>query len=324
MKLAFIIDPIAKLDPTHDTSVALMEAACKLGHQVWIASPESLSIINSQAWAMLEPVNVAAVTLGDHGKWQAANPWYELQAGKFEALTDMDAVWIRPDPPVTMHYIYATYMLDYVDRDRTVVINSPHGIRTANEKLYALQFAEFMPETIVSSSKQVLRDFVITKGEAILKPIDGKGGEGILFAKAGDRNLNSMIEISTKFGKDPIMAQTFIPEAALGDKRIILLDGKPIGAVNRIPASDEIRGNMAAGGSVAKSEITDREKEICAKLAPVLRRDGLLFVGIDVIGGYLTEINVTSPTGIREIDRLDGVRLGEKVMYWLENYLKQQ
>jgi glutathione synthase len=323
MKLAFIIDPIAKLDPTHDTSVAIMEAACKLGHEVYITSPESLSIVNSQAWARLEPVKVAPVSLGSNGKWQAVDPWYELQPGKFEPLTDMDAVWIRTDPPVTMHYVYATYMLDYLDPARTLILNSPHGIRTANEKLYALQFAQFMPETIVSSSKKVLRDFVAAKGQAILKPIDGKGGEGILFAKDGDRNLNSMIEISTKFGREPIVAQVFIPEASLGDKRIILLDGEPIGAVNRIPASDEIRGNMAAGGSVAKTEITDREKEICARIAPVLRRDGLLFVGIDVIGGYLTEINVTSPTGIREIDRLEGVHLGEKVIYWLESYLRR-
>jgi len=182
-----------------------------------------------------------------------------------------------------------------------------------------LQFGDVVPETIVSSRKDLIREFVKSKEQAVIKPLDGKGGEGILFAHEGDRNLNSMIEISTKFGKVPVIVQAYLPAAADGDKRIILLNGEPIGAVNRIPSSGEFRGNMAAGGTVAKTEITPREQEICDRLRPVLQRDGLIFVGIDIIGGYLTEINVTSPTGIREIDRLSGVRLGEQVMHWLES-----
>ncbi|CAN1211781.1 glutathione synthase [Tumidithrix helvetica PCC 7403] len=321
MKLAFIIDPIAKLDPTHDTSVTLMEAACHRGYEVFVTNVESLSVIGGKAWALLQPVVVHPVELVD-GKWVAPHPWYELKTGKFQALETMQVVWMRPDPPVTVNYIYATYILDYVDPKQTLVVNSPAGIRSANEKVYALQFQDVVPETIVTSDKEVIRKFVASKTEAILKPLDGKGGEGILFAQQGDRNLNSLIEMSTKFGTTPIMVQAYLPAAQEGDKRIILLDGEPIGAVNRVPRSGEFRGNMAAGGNAVKSKISKKEKEICARLAPKLRQDGLVFVGIDVIGGYLTEVNVTSPTGLREIDRLDGVRLGDRVMDWLAEKVK--
>jgi glutathione synthase len=230
----------------------------------------------------------------------------------------MDAVFMRTDPPVTVPYLYATYILDYVDPANTRVINAPSGLRAANEKMYALQFAKAIPETIVSQSKAVIRETVERWGAAVLKPLGGKAGEGILFLQAGDRNLNSMVEISTQQGKEPVMVQTYLPAAQEGDKRIILLNGDPIGAVNRIPTGSEFRGNMAVGGRVAKVDITDRELDICRQLAPTLRRDGLYFVGIDVIGGYLTEVNVTSPTGIREIDRLNDAHLGDQVIAWVE------
>jgi glutathione synthase len=230
----------------------------------------------------------------------------------------MDAVFMRTDPPVTVPYLYATYILDYVDPANTRVINAPSGLRAANEKMYALQFANAIPETIVSQSKAVIRETVERWGAAVLKPLGGKAGEGILFLQAGDRNFNSMVEISTQQGKEPVMVQTYLPAAQEGDKRIILLNGDPIGAVNRIPTGSEFRGNMAVGGRVAKVDITDRELDICRQLAPTLRRDGLYFVGIDVIGGYLTEVNVTSPTGIREIDRLNDAHLGDQVIAWVE------
>jgi glutathione synthase len=226
-------------------------------------------------------------------------------------------VFMRTDPPVTVPYLYATYLLDYIDPAKTRVVNSPKGIRAANEKMYALQFTEAIPETIVSQNKAVIRETVERWGSAVLKPLGGKAGEGILFLQAGDRNLNSMVEISTRQGQEPVMIQTYLPAAKDGDKRIILLNGEPIGAVNRIPTGSEFRGNMAVGGRVAQVEITDRERDICRQLAPTLQRDGLYFVGIDIIGGYLTEVNVTSPTGIREIDRLNDVRLGHQVMDWL-------
>jgi glutathione synthase len=173
-----------------------------------------------------------------------------------------------------------------------------------------------IPPTIVSQDKQIIRQFVEQQGAAVLKPLGGKGGEGILFVQPDDRNLNSLIEVSTQ-NQYPIMVQAYLPAAKEGDKRIILLDGEPIGAVNRIPTGSDFRGNMAVGGRVAKVEITEQEHQICRQLAPTLRRDGLIFVGIDVIGGYLTEVNVTSPTGIREIDRLSGVHLGQQVMEWV-------
>lgn len=316
MKFAFIIDPIHRLDPTHDTSVALMEAAQELGHEVWVTQANRLSVLGSKAWAVLERVQLTPVKLVE-GRWLAIASWFSLEAPTFRPLEEMDAVFMRTDPPVDTAYLYATYVLDYVDSAKTRVLNAPNGIRSANEKMYALQFTEAIPDTIVSQDKQVIRQFLDQKGAAVLKPLGGKAGEGILFLEPSDRNFNSIIEISTLQGKLPVMVQTYLPEAKAGDKRIILLNGNPIGAVNRIPTGSDFRGNMAVGGRVAQCEITDRDRQICAQLAPTLQRDGLVFVGIDIIGGYLTEVNVTSPTGIREVDRLDGNQLGHQVIKWV-------
>jgi len=317
LKLAFIIDPIAKLDPGHDTSVALMEAAQALGHQVWVTQANLLSVIAGKAWAQLQQVQLQPVQL-EAGRWVAKSPWYKLGDRTSAPLESMDAVFMRTDPPVDVSYLYATYILDYVDKAKTLVVNNPQGLRAANEKMYALQFTNAIPETIVSPDKEVIRQFTEAKGAAILKPLGNKAGEGILYLEVGDRNFNSIVELSTFQGKVPVMVQTFLPAAKEGDKRIILLNGEPIGALNRLSSGNEFRNNMAAGGTVAATAITDREQEICAEVAPILRRDGLYFVGIDVIGGYLTEVNVTSPTGIREIDRLDGTNLGAQVIQWVE------
>ncbi|MEM9216911.1 MAG: glutathione synthase [Cyanobacteria bacterium P01_F01_bin.150] len=316
MDIVFIIDPINRLDPGHDTSVALMEAAQSLGHHVWITGADQLSVSDGAAWATLQAVQLTPVSLVD-GKWSALSQWYELGDRVLRPLHKMDAVFMRVDPPVDTAYLYATYILDYVDPSKTLVLNNPNGLRLANEKMYALQFADAIPATIVSQDKAIIRKFVDTHGAAVLKPLGGKGGEGIFFVEAGDRNFNSLVEVSTQNNTLPIMIQQYLPAASAGDKRIILLNGEPIGAVNRVPAEGEFRGNMAAGGSVEKIDITDREREICAMVAPIVQRDGLIFVGLDLIGGYLTEINVTSPTGIREIDRLNNVRLGEQVMQWI-------
>ncbi len=318
MKLAFIIDPIEKLDPGHDTSVALMEAAQLLGHDVWITAAECLTVIQAKAWGSLTPVHLTPVERqGDH--YYRPESWFSLGETRLLPLEEMDAVFMRTDPPVTIPYLYTTYILDYVNPEKTLVVNSPGGLRTANEKMYALQFQSVIPETVVSQEKQVIRDFLETKGAAVLKPLGGKAGEGILFLDPEDRNFNSLVEISTKRGKEPVMVQQFLPAAKDGDKRIILLDGEPIGAVNRIPTGREFRGNMAVGGRVAQTEITDRDREICQAVAPKVQADGLYFVGIDVIGGYLTEVNVTSPTGIREIDLFDHVSLGKQVIDWVVN-----
>ncbi|MCX7594408.1 MAG: glutathione synthase [Fischerella sp.] len=317
MKLAFIIDPIQTLDPCHDTSVALMEAAHIMGHEVWVTQANLLSVVEGKAWAILERLELVPIELVD-GRWVAANPWYKSSECNFICLETMDAVFMRTDPPVTVSYLYATYILDYIDQTKTLVVNSPSGIRAANEKMYALQFTKVIPETIVSADKQVIKQFVEAKQTAVLKPLGNKAGEGVLILQPSDRNLNSIIELSTLQGRVPVMVQSFIPDAKEGDKRIILLNGEPIGSVNRLSAKGEFRNNMAAGGTVVKTEITPKELEICSQIAATLRRDGLIFVGIDVIGGYLTEVNVTSPTGIREIDRLESTRLGHQVIQWVE------
>ncbi|WP_414514144.1 glutathione synthase [Nostoc sp. PCC 9305] len=323
MKLAFIIDSIHLLDPCHDTSVALIEAAQILGHEVWVTQANLLSVVEGKAWAVLQRVELVPVQLVE-GRWVAANPWYKLSDSFLTSLETMDAVFMRTDPPVNDSYLYATYILDYIDQNKTLVINSPSGIRGANEKMYALQFTKAIPETIVSADKQFIRQFVEAKGAGVLKPLGNKAGEGILFLQSGDRNFNSIVELSTLQGKVPVMVQTYLPEAKEGDKRIILLNGEPIGALNRLSSGTDFRNNMATGGTVAQTEITPREYEICSQVAERLRQDGLIFVGIDVIGGYLTEVNVTSPTGIREIDRLDGTRLGHQVIQWIEQTLKIQ
>ena len=317
MKFAFIIDPIHQLDPCHDTSIALLEAAQSLGHEIWVTQVNLLSVVEGKAWAVLERLELIPVQLVE-GHYVAANPWYKLSDRVSLCLETMDAVFMRTDPPVTVAYLYATYILDYIDQNKTLVINSPSGIRAANEKMYALQFTKAIPETIVTANKELIRQFVEAKNAAILKPLGNKAGEGILFLEPNDRNFNSIIELSTLQGRVPVMVQTFLPEAKKGDKRIILLNGEPIGALNRLSGKGEFRNNMATGGTVAQTQITARELEICAELAETLRKDGLIFVGIDVIGGYLTEVNVTSPTGIREIDKLDGTYLGHQVIKWVE------
>lgn len=316
MKFVFIIDPIQRLDPGHDTSVALMEAAQLMGHEVWITQAGSLSVVGGRAWAMMQAVRLVPVELLD-GRWIAQDVWFELGDRALRPLEEMDAVFMRTDPPVDVPYLYATHILDYVDPRKTLVVNRPNGLRLANEKLYALQFTDVVPETIVTAEKQQIREFVDKHGAAVLKPLGGKGGEGILLIEKGDRNFNSLVELSTQRGAVPIMVQVFLPAAKDGDKRVILLDGEPIGAVNRIPSGGDFRGNMAVGGRVAAEVVTERDRTIAQVLAPTLQKDGLYFVGIDVIGGYLTEVNVTSPTGIREIDRLSGMKLGHQVMEWV-------
>jgi glutathione synthase len=322
MKLAFIIDPIDRLDPTHDSTVAMMEAADSRGDEVWITEARHLTVIAGQAWAKLDRVSFVPVTLGTD-RWVAERDWFKRGETIFQPLETMNAVFMRTDPPVNTAYLYATYILDYVDPAKTLVLNKPSGIRAANEKMYALQFQDAIPDTIVTQDKQVIRKFLDEHGTVVMKPLGGKAGEGILFLQKDDRNFNSMVEISTLQGQWPIMVQTYLPAAKQGDKRIIMLDGEPVGTVNRVPTGDDFRGNMAVGGRAEASEITPREREICDQVGPVLRRDGLIFVGIDVIGGYLTEVNVTSPTGIREADRLSGLTgaqtIGNRVMRWVES-----
>ncbi|MEO0806696.1 MAG: glutathione synthase, partial [Cyanobacteria bacterium J06643_4] len=291
MKIAFIIDPIERLDPGHDTSVAMMESAQLMGHEVYITQMERLGVIDSKAHGWLSSVVMKPVVQsGD--RWVSVDDWYRLKDPQWMPLEAMDAIFMRKDPPVTVPYLYATYLLDYVDSTKTQIINAPNGLRAANEKMYALQFIKAIPETIVSADKQVIREVVERWGAGVLKPLGGKGGEGILFLEGRDRNFNSIVEVSTYQGKEPVMVQAYLPAAKDGDKRVIMLNGEPIGAVNRVPTGKEFRGNMAVGGRSDKTELTERDLEICQQVAPALKRDGLIFVGLDIIGGYLTEVNV--------------------------------
>jgi len=316
MKLAFIIDPIAKLNPRHDTTVALMEGTQAHGHEVWICEMHELTIIKGEPWATLHKVELTPVKLINN-HWVSDHNWYQILEKKLMPLGEFQAVWMRKDPPVNVPYLYATYILDLVPKT-TLVLNNPQGLRNANEKVYALHFQSVIPETIVTQEKTVIQEFVEKKGAAVLKPLGGKAGEGILFIKDNDPNFNSLIEISTKQGQEPIMVQEYLPSAKEGDKRIILLNGEPLGALNRIPTGSDFRGNMAVGGRIAKVDITPREREICEIVAPKLKAEGLYFVGLDIIGGYLTEVNVTSPTCVREINLFNQSCLEQEVIEWIE------
>jgi glutathione synthase len=308
--LVFVLDPLATLIPHHDSTVALMQAAQQRGHTLWTCGIEDLSIVDGIAHAKAIHTHLHLDAL----------PYYTTKERVLLSLDSVDAVFMRKDPPVSAEYLFATYILD---RTKTLVVNRPQGLRDANEKVYTLNFLQYTPETLVTSRPAQVREFLKTFEKAILKPLDGKGGEGIFLLTLEDKNLNSLVETMTRFESRPVVVQRYLPEASLGDKRIILLDGEPLGAILRVPQSHEVRGNMRVGGQVVKAEITEHEREICAYLAPKLRADGLHFVGIDIIGPYLTEVNVTSPTGIQEVDQLNGSSIGATIIEWVENQLQR-
>jgi glutathione synthase len=232
---------------------------------------------------------------------------------------------MRKDPPFDIPYLHATQMLDLAQQAGTFVINNPSGLRTANEKLYALNFPGVIPATMVAQDAQRIKAFMEELGgEIIIKPVDGHGGSGIFYAHRDDRNLNSLIETMTRNGREPIIAQRYIPEVRLGDKRLIVLNGAPLGCTLRVPRSDEHRGNIHVGGTCVKADITPRDYEICREVGPRLRQEGLYFVGLDIIGEYLTEVNVTSPTGIQEINALNGVKLEASVIDFVERRVEER
>jgi glutathione synthase len=231
---------------------------------------------------------------------------------------------MRKDPPFDLKFFFVTHLLSLIDPKKCFVMNDPKGLREANEKLYALRFPEQIPQTLVTSDMQRLRDFMEEHGgEMIIKPLDGCGGSGVFYLNTQDRNTNAILEAATDNGRKIIMGQRYLPEIRQGDKRIIVLDGEPLGAVLRVPLETETRGNIHVGGQCVRTEVTKRDREICAALAPLLREDGLYLVGLDVIGSYLTEVNVTSPTGIQEINALNGVRLESQVIDFVEAQLEK-
>lgn len=310
LKMAFVMDPVGTIDIEKDTTFVLMLEAQARGHEVWYMELKDLFVRESRAMCRATELSLKRDT-----------DYYKLGKTEVRGLQSFDAVWMRKDPPVNDDFLYSTYILSLIDESKTKVINNPTGIRESNEKMYALHFPEWIPESAVTKDISVLREFLDSAGgEMVVKPLDGHGGEGIFFVKQGDRNENVILESITKFGTEYVMAQKFIEKVYEGDKRIILLNGEPLGAVLRVPKSGgEFRCNFHSGGSPAKSPLTERDLEICSALAPRLKQDGLYFVGIDVIGGYVTEINTTSPTGVQEINNLNGTKIETEVIEFIEN-----
>src|SRR5690242_13540997 len=297
LTVAVQMDPLESINIEGDSSFAIMLGAQARGHRLFHYDVEALSWADGRLWTMARPVTVQRVP-GDH-----------FSVGEPEILDlgrDADVVLMRQDPPFDLGYITATHLLERIQNE-TLVVNDPASVRNAPEKVWVLDYARFMPPTAVTRSVGVARKFLAEHKEIVVKPLHGNGGKAIFKIGRDGQNLSSLIEVFNTAYREPHMLQAFLPGVAEGDKRIVLVDGEVVGAVNRIPGEGEIRSNLAVGGKAAKTELTTREEEICAALSPELKKRGLLFVGIDVIGGeWLTEINVTSPTGIVAIDRFNG------------------
>jgi len=288
--------------------VLMLESQAR-GHGVWYLELKDLFVKDGKAWGSVSEIGL-----------KRAEDFYQFGMRDTVPLESFDVVWMRKDPPFNLDYIYATYILSLVDPEKTLVINNPKGIRESNEKLYTLNFPGLIPATLVTKDINKLKGFLSEiEGEMVVKPLDSCGGEGIFYVREGDRNTNVIMETITEGGRRYVLAQKFMEKVSEGDKRIILLNGEPLGAVLRLAKpGGEFRCNFHSGGSPAKTELNDRDLEICREIAPKLRADGLYFVGIDVIGGYLTEVNTTSPTGVQEINRLCGTKLESKVLDFVE------
>jgi glutathione synthase len=315
----FVIDPIARLNPAKDSSVALMQAVQRAGQAVWVCTPADLSAVAPSAsegrgghdtWALAQPVQLGAIAL-EAGVWQVPDRWFELGAVRLLPLEHFQVVWMRKDPPVDEAYLYATHLLDIAERRGVRVLNRPASLRAWNEKLSSLRFSHLMAPSMVSSRVEQLAGFARDHGEVVLKPLGGRAGQGVVFASVATPGLRALLELVTAQQQLPVMIQAFLPGVSAGDKRILLVDGEPLGAVNRVPTGGEFRSNLAVGGAPEATGLSEAELRICAELAPALRAEGLFFVGIDVIDGRLSEINVTSPTGVREVERLGGIPLAD-------------
>jgi glutathione synthase len=306
VRLLFIIDPLDRLALAGDSSYALMLEAVARGWDVWTCQIEHLGLVGDDAMCDAAPTIVLP----------AARPAeaFQLEASSPRRLAEFDVVLMRKDPPVDVSYLHATWILDHA-RGKTLLVNDPRGLRELNEHLAVLRFPELTPPTIVTRSAARLREFQAQQGGAIVvKPVDGYGGLGIFVVRDGDPNASSIIETSTGAGTRWTLAQRYLPEAVDGDKRIILADGEPVGAVLRVPAEAEARGNLHVGGRAVAATIDARDREIIAQVSPFLREHGQILVGLDVIGGMLTELNITSPTGVRHASQLDGTNVAARIL----------
>lgn len=305
LNVAMQMDPIESLNIAGDSTFAIMLAAQRRGHRLFHYEPDHLTWTGDRLYAQARGVTVQRVE-GDHYRFGDS---VRLDLGR-----DVDVVWMRQDPPFDLSYTTATHLLERVQGEM-LVVNDPAAVRNAPEKLFVLDYARFMPPTMITRSLDEARAFLREHGEIVVKPLYGNGGKAVFHIGGNGANLASLVELFAHTWVEPFMVQAFIKDVASGDKRIVLIDGEVAGAVNRIPGAGEIRSNLAVGGTAAKTELTPEEQAICAALGPELKARGLLFVGIDVIGGkWLTEINVTSPTGIVAIDAFDGIDTG--AMIW--------
>jgi glutathione synthase len=298
LAVAIQMDPIEGIDIDADSTFAMALEAQARGHGLYHYLPQDLSLREGRVVAHARPLEVRREA-GNH---------FSFGAPETLDLAGVDVVLMRQDPPFDMAYITATHILEHI-HPRTLVVNDPVSVRNAPEKLFVTHFDGVMPPTLITSSRREIDAFRAEHKDIIVKPLYGNGGAGVFHITPGDENLNSLLEMFSENFREPVIVQRYVPEVRQGDKRIILVDGEAVGAINRVPAEGEARSNMHVGGRAEKTELTAREREICEAIGPALRHDGLIFVGIDVIGDYLTEINVTSPTGIQEIDRFDGVNL---------------
>jgi len=306
VRLLFILDPLDRLALAGDSSYALMLEAAARGWAIWTCQIEDLGLVGDDAVCDAVPTTVMS----------AARPSEAFRLGPASPhrLAEFDVVLMRKDPPVDVSYLHATWILDHA-RGKTLLVNDPRGLRELNEHLAVLQFPQLTPPTIVTRSAARLRAFQAEQGGAIVvKPVDGYGGLGIFVVRDGDPNASSIIETSIGAGSRWTLAQRYLPEAIDGDKRIILADGEPVGAVLRVPAEAEARGNLHVGGRAVKATIDARDREIIATVAPFLREHGQILVGLDVIGGMLTELNITSPTGVRHVSELDGTNVAGQIL----------
>lgn len=308
MRLLYIMDPVESILPDKDTTFAFLQGGERRGHDNYHAELRDLYVSQGE-------VRVRA----RRARTTAATPCVALADGAEDAaVADFHAVLIRKDPPFDAAYLYATLLLERA-RGKTLIVNDPRGLREANEKLYALNFAEFTPRTLVSADREQLLQFVEqVGGQAVIKPLDGAGGSGVLGLTQGDRNARGIVDLLTHEGRQLAMIQEYLPAVRVGDKRVLLLDGEPLGAILRVPRNDDLRSNIHVGGSVVPAELTAREHDMVRAIAPRLRQDGLIFVGLDVIGERLTEVNVTSPTGIQQLARFSASKPEEKVIAWIE------
>jgi len=303
LKIGVQMDHIRDIQIQGDTTFALALEAEARGHALYHFVPDDVSMTSHQVRAKVQKLNVRDIE-GDH---------FTLGAAETMDLSELDVILLRQDPPFDMHYITNTHVLERIHPD-TLVVNDPASVRNAPEKLLVMDFADMMPATLITRSREEIEAFRAEHGDIILKPLYGNGGAGVFHLRQDDMNLSSLLEMFASLSREPIIAQAYLPAVREGDKRIILIDGEPVGAINRVPAEGDARSNMHVGGKAIATELTDREREICVAIAPVLKERDFTLVGIDVIGGLMTEINVTSPTGIREIKAFGGADIA--ALFW--------